>query len=337
MTRPPADRSHLDAALGYAARGILVLPLHYPVAWSDQDGAPGVGCSCGDPACGPVGKHPMTVHGLHDATTSRARVEWWWRRFPQANIGLATGHQCDVLDIDGPDGEQAIAQLSAGKRFGAPSPVVRTGRGGWHVYLAPTGLGNPHPRGLEQVDWRGRGGYVVAPPSRHASGTRYRWVRDLDTPIPQVPAALRERLEPPTVAPRPAVPTTIQPVTPGHPYGQRVLELRLAEVAHAPKGQRNHTLYRAGLRLFSLAAGGVLDRDQVEAGLLAAAEHSGLLADEPTQTRNTISSAAKLGSRHPAGIPARDRAARTRAGGRPPRPGSQDQRPHGREERERDG
>jgi hypothetical protein len=132
------------------------------------------------------------------------------------------------------------------------------------------------------------------------------------------------------------VPTTIRPVIPGHPYGQRVLELRLAEVARAAKGQRNQSLYRAGLRLFSLAAGGVLDRDQVEAGLLAAAEHSGLLADEPTQTRATIGSAEKVGSRHPAGAPARDRQPRNQTGGRPPRP-DRDERPHGREEQERDG
>ena len=82
MTRPPADRSHLDAALAYATRGIPVLPLHYPTARPGRDGAPTIACSCGDPGCGPIGKHPMTLHGLHDATTSPARVEWWWRRFP---------------------------------------------------------------------------------------------------------------------------------------------------------------------------------------------------------------------------------------------------------------
>jgi hypothetical protein len=60
-------------------------------------------------------------------------------------------------------------------------PLVRTGGGGWHFYLAPTGLGNNRPRDLEHVDWRGRGGYVVAPPSRHASGHPYEWIpgRDL--------------------------------------------------------------------------------------------------------------------------------------------------------------
>jgi hypothetical protein len=145
-----------------------------------------------------------------------------------------------------------------------------------------------------------------------------------------VPPALRERLEPPRVTPRPALPA-IQPVTPGHPYGQRVLELRLAEVARAAKGQRNHTLYRAALRLFSLAAGGVLDRDQVEAGLLAAAERSGLLAEEPTQTRVTIGSAERVGSRNPGGVPTRDQVPR-RHTARPAH--RQEQR---REERERDG
>jgi hypothetical protein len=304
MTRHP-DNPLLHAALGYAARGIPVLPVHCPTLRPGRE----VACSCGDPACGSIGKHPITVHGLNDASTNREQIQWWWRRFPKANIGLATGHRFDVLDVDGHIGERAIARLSAAHPFGPPGPVVRTGRGGWHVYLAPTGLGNPKPRDLEQVDWRGLGGYVLAPPSRHASGKRYYWVRDLDTPIPQVPAALRERLErpAPTQPAQPATRPTVRHLTPGHPYGQRALEARLAEVARAPKGDRNRTLYTAGLRLFSLVAGGVLGHAQVEAGLLAAAERSGLLRDEPTQTRNTIRSAERIAKQHPAGVPARDR------------------------------
>ncbi len=326
MTRPP-DNPLLNAALDYAARGVPVLPVHCPTIRPGRE----VACSCGDPVCGSIGKHPITQHGLNDASTNREQVQWWWRRFPQANIGLATGHRFDVLDVDGPTGERSIARLSAAHPFGPPGPVVRTGRGGWHVYLAPTGLGNPKPRDLEKVDWRGLGGYVLAPPSRHATGRRYRWVRDLDTPIPEVPPALRERLERPAPA-QPARPT-LRPLTAEHPYGQRALEARLAEVARAPKGDRNHTLYAAGLRLFSLVAGGVLEREQVEAGLLAAAERSGLLGEEPTQTRNTILSAEKVGRQHPAGVPTRDR---------PPRrfPTTSRHRPDrrsGREERERDG
>jgi hypothetical protein len=44
-----------------------------------------------------------------------------------------------------------------------------------------------------------------------------------------------------------------------------------------PQGRRNHTLYQAGIRLYSLVAGGVLGRAEVEAGLLGAAEASRLL------------------------------------------------------------
>jgi Bifunctional DNA primase/polymerase, N-terminal len=37
-----------------------------------------VGCSCGDPGCGPVGKHPRTRNGLHDATRDPAQLVRWW-------------------------------------------------------------------------------------------------------------------------------------------------------------------------------------------------------------------------------------------------------------------
>jgi hypothetical protein len=174
-----------DAALGYASRGIPVLPLHYPLPDRSDlqpltgtgqliDHAPRTGCSCRDPGCGQVGKHPLgslVPHGVRDATTNRARVLAWWTRHPQANIGLATGHQFDVLDVDGPAGAHAIRALAAEHGLQSSGPLVRTGGGGWHYYVASTGLGNAHPVGLAHVDWRGRGGYVVAPPSRHASGS----------------------------------------------------------------------------------------------------------------------------------------------------------------------
>ena len=208
MSRPSVALR--DAALGYASRGIPVLPLHYPlphhrgiqpVGDDGQQAHPevGTGCSCRDPSCSQVAKHPLGAlvpHGLKDATTNRARVLAWWTRYPQANIGLATGHRFDVLDVDGPTGAQAIRAFAGEHALHSSGPLVRTGGGGWHYYLAATGLGNAGPRDLEQVDWRGRGGYVVAPPSRHHSGHPYQWVagRDLDTALPDVPAALLQRL-----------------------------------------------------------------------------------------------------------------------------------------------
>jgi hypothetical protein len=170
------------AALGYATLGYRVLPLHHPVSTNTIQGR-GMLCSCGDPASGAVGKHSRTPHGLHDATSDPAHLERWWQRWPQADIGLVTGEVADVLDMDGPAGRAAVRRFAADHDLRLQGPLVRTGSG-WHIYLAPTGSGN-RAGVLKQVDWRGRGGYVVAPPSRHASGRPYRWLRPSPPNFPQ--------------------------------------------------------------------------------------------------------------------------------------------------------
>jgi hypothetical protein len=55
-----------DADLGYASRGIPVLPLHYPLLQREDlqpvgggRSAVGPGCSCRDPGCGQPAKHPL--------------------------------------------------------------------------------------------------------------------------------------------------------------------------------------------------------------------------------------------------------------------------------------
>jgi hypothetical protein len=322
MTRPGSLLR--DAALGYASRGIPVLPLHYPVAHPRSahpvpDGllvAPQwwSGCSCGDRACGQVGKHPLGAlvpHGLREATTNRARVLAWWTRHPQANIGLACGHRFDALDVDGPDGEQAIGVFAAEHGLVSSGPLVRTGGGGWHYYLARTGLGNNQPAGLEHVDWRGRGGYVVAPPSRHHSGHAYEFVpgRDLDAPLAPVPAALLERLQhhQHRQPERPAAPVIPLPFPDGptHRYARAALAQELGRVATARKGERNRWLWEAGRNLYNLVATGALQEWQVHQGLLAAAERCGLLGEEPRQTRRTLASARQVGLAHPRQLPER--------------------------------
>jgi hypothetical protein len=303
-----------DAAVAYASRGIPVLPLHYPlphpsglqpVPSDSQPALARVGCSCRDPGCGQVAKHPLgslVPHGVTDATCNRARILAWWTRHPQANIGLACGHVFDVLDIDGPEGEAAIRALAAAHGLESSGPLVRTGGGGWHYYLAPTGLGNVQPQGLEHVDWRGRGGYVVAPPSRHGSGNPYQWVigRDLDTPLAEVPAPLRARLErrspqrSPASVERPATGVDL-----GSRYARAALAQELARVAAAPVGHRNRQLWESTRNLYNLVAAGALDHHQVDQGLLEAAERCGLLTDEPRQTHRTLASGRQVGLAYP--------------------------------------
>ena len=265
-----------DAALDYASRGIPVLPLHYPLPHRGdlhpvggdrlQSAAVGVGCSCRDPGCGQPSKHPLGAlvpHGVKDATCNRARVLAWWTRHPHANIGLACGHRFDVLDVDGPAGAHAIRELAVAHGLRSAGPLVRTGGGGWHFYLAPTGLGNVHPRDLDRVDWRGRGGYVVAPPSRHHSGHPYQWAagRDLDTPPGEIPAVLLERLRSRQLqqpAGRP-VDRLAAGEASGDRYARAALAEELARVAAAPKGQRNRQLWESTRNLYNLVATGALD------------------------------------------------------------------------------
>jgi hypothetical protein len=314
MSRPsPMLR---DAALGYASRGIPVLPLHYPLphrvgvqpVGGDRqlpNPAVGTGCSCRDPGCGQPGKHPLGAlvpHGVKDATCNRARILAWWTRHPQANIGLATGHRFDVLDIDGPTGALSIRTLAAEHGLQSFGPLVRTGGGGWHYYLAPTGLGNVPPVGLAHVDWRGQGGYVVAPPSGHVSGQAYQWVngRDLETPLAEVPPPLRARLERRSPV-RPAGPVEL-PATGAASddrYARAALAQELARVAAAPVGQRNRQLWESTRNLYNLVATGALDHREVDQALLAAAERCGLLKEEPRQTHRTLASGRQVGLAHP--------------------------------------
>jgi hypothetical protein len=305
-----------DAALAYASRGMPVLPLHSPLPdrgdlqtlTGDQqppNPAMRTRCSCRDPGCGQPAKHPLgslVPHGVKDATTNRARVLAWWTQYPQANIGLACGHAFDVLDVDGPAGEAAIRTLATEHGLKSSGPLVRTGGGGWHFYVAPTGLGNVRPAGLAHVDWRGRGGYVVAPPSRHASGHPYQWApgRDLDTPPGQVPAVLLERLQPRQLR-RPSGPVQLPAVAevPGQRYARAALVEELDRVATAPVGQRNRQLWESTRNLYNLVATGALDHREVDQELLAAAERCGLLTDEPRQTHRTLASGRQVGLAHP--------------------------------------
>jgi hypothetical protein len=300
-----------ERAVEYAHRGIPVLPLRGKLPRIPAAHRPG------DPAyqqckgeCGQQG------HGVHDATCDPDQVQAWWRRWPHANIGLRTGVVFDVIDVDGPQGRRSLERFLAEHGSGPiGGPRVRTGSGGWHLYVAPSGL--PDRIGvLDSVDYRAADRYIVAPPSRHpTTGRRYQWVpgRDLDTTLlGQLPPALRERLTPRPVERQPApAPVPVRPAGPGHPYGRAVLQAETARIASArgPSqgrgGQRNQVLWEAARNLYNLVASGVLDEAEVAGELERAAGACGLLRDEPRQTQRTLASARKVGMAHPRGVPER--------------------------------
>lgn len=207
------------AVLEYSARGWLVIPLHTPAAG---------GCSCGRPDCESPGKHPRTAHGLKDASRDPAIIREWWRRWPDANVGIVTGPESGilVLDVDGKQGEESLIEL--GRRgFHLPDThTVRTGGGGQHLYfLWPerTNVRNSAGKIAPGLDIRSQGGYVVAPPSLHASGARYEINESAMPPVPcpewllslcQGPKGAQARLDTPAPATVACMPIGIGQRTP---------------------------------------------------------------------------------------------------------------------------
>ena len=85
------------AAQVYATLGFPVIPMH--------SAQPGGTCTCLEQeACPDPGKHPRLRGWQQLAATDPGLVGEWWRRWPDANLGLATGPRFDVLDLDGHQG-----------------------------------------------------------------------------------------------------------------------------------------------------------------------------------------------------------------------------------------
>jgi hypothetical protein len=294
ITHDAIKRTVMD----YAGRGWPVFPLHTPMTFGPKTGADRAKCSCGDGSCQNQGKHPRTSNGLRDATTDLELIERWWDRWPDANIGVRTGDMFDVLDLDGTDALDALDDAAPG----APAlvgPMVHTGRG-LHIYMTASGTGNRNPLLAGGVDWRGRGGYVVAPPSLHHLGHRYQWddVHGIDAPLTALPRWLDDLVHKRTPA-RPPAPSG-RPLVASGRYGARALDAEVAKVATSPEGTRNGTLNAAAFSLGQLVAGGELDAGTVAQQLLVVAMRSGLPEAEALAT---IRSGMTSGARTPRTAP----------------------------------
>lgn len=185
----------LAAALSYANRGWPVLPIR------------------------PESKVPfgaLARHGLQNATTDPGTIRQWWTAAPTANVGIRTGviSGLVVLDVDPRRwGDEALRELEHQHGKIPETVEVLTGGGGRHIFFT-----HPGPAavirnaaglaGLPGLDLRGDGGYVVAPPSLHASGRTYEWEASShpdQVPIAPMPGWLLALVQPraTTVGPPP--------------------------------------------------------------------------------------------------------------------------------------
>ena len=257
MTSDPEKA--VESALAYARRGWPVFP------------------------CLPGGKAPATRHGFRDATTDPAQIRRWWERQPAANVAVATGSPGpDVLDIDqrGPAGNgfAACNQLKRAGLLEGSFAIVTTPAGGLHIYFS----GSSQPSGslpARHLDFKARGGYVLAPPSR-VGGRQYRLVTEREPRRQGLDWQAAAILLAPERQPA-AQPAVAAPADPGR---------LLAWVEQLREGNRNAGLFWAACRAVEAGRGDSLD------DLAAAAARTGL--DDREITR-TIASARRAASRTP--------------------------------------
>ena len=291
-----------DAALGYAQRGWRVFPLQGIV-----DGA----CSCNRDECSSPGKHPLVRRGLYEGTTDPAKISAWWRRWPHANIGLATGHDSGllVIDVDFPKAEASMQRLKDLDRELPATITVRTGGGGLHLYFRHPDRMLPNTTGripgldeqLPGMDVRAEGGYVVAPPSQHHSSGKYRWV-DANADLAELPDWI---VEPERTHTSLGATGRADYDGNGSAYGLAVLAGELDQLRTATPGTRNHALNRCAFAVGQVVAGGELEERHARRELLSTALVIGL--PEP-EARQTLDSGFTAGAREPRSAPHRVRA-----------------------------
>lgn len=123
-------------------------------------------------------KRPLTLNGFKDASTDPGYVSVTWKLFPNALIGSPTGNGTIVIDIDGPDGEEALQSLSFELSDLPETRTASTGRGRHLYYRVPCEIRNSAGKLGTGVDVRGDGGYVILPPSPHPNGLNYQWINE---------------------------------------------------------------------------------------------------------------------------------------------------------------
>lgn len=224
----------IRAALKYASFGWPVLPLE------------------------PKGKAPLAKlvrHGVAHATTDARVITEWWQREPRANVGIAC-HELLVVDVDPRNGGHAemVRLVAAHGPLPDETPTAHTGSGGTHVlfHRPACKLAGKLGPGVDLVHGARR--YIVAAPSIHPSGGRYRWIVPPPGWLADAPDWLVAMARP--VAPTPAPARLDTPAT------ERVRRARAyaRSLDPAVSGQHGHdATFRAAVRV---ARGFALSEDE---------------------------------------------------------------------------
>lgn len=182
-----------ESALLMARGGFSVFP-----AWGVVDGV----CFCWRGSeCPSPGKHPCIRGWQQIATTYEPSLKRLWKKFPTANIGIATGKRLPngefltVIDCDHRSfGHGSLSHLERNELCPLPLTREHSAGGGPHKFYS-------HPRGFRSapgsigkgIDVQSFGKFVIAPGSTHKSGRSYEIT--VDEPIARLPDQWVVRIE----------------------------------------------------------------------------------------------------------------------------------------------
>lgn len=292
----------LDIALSYASRGWLVFPVRAKEEYDNITGevfAP---------------KTPLTSNGLRGASKNERIIREWWRRYPDAMVGIPTGSTIDafILDLDIKpgvgDGHDWLVTMESEYGRLPITPRARTMGGGTHVFFKHVdGVRNRGKLGIA-TDIRGEGGYIVSPGSTAADGRSYRWDEGRsidDVELAEAPQWLLDLVLPPPVTQARHDYT----YTPGgnEPYIERAVQSELDMLARAPMGGRGSQVNASAFSLGQLVGAGALSRAEAEDGLWQAAVACGVVGkDGEREIRAKIRRGLDAGTRQPREIPERE-------------------------------
>ena len=147
----------IDAALSLSSTGIPIFPVK-------------------------AGKSPYIKSWQDKATTDSTMVKKWWRRWPEANLAIPTGHQSGLVavDVDVKNGVNGFESLSSieSKLGKQGTRRIETPSGGIHLIYSCNERVKTRTGILDGVDIRGDGGYIVAQGSV-IGGAEYKVIHDV--------------------------------------------------------------------------------------------------------------------------------------------------------------
>lgn len=298
----------VEAAHTYTERGWHVFPLIPGTKRPAIPSHPEHRCDGRDPLC--IDGH---LGWEQRATTSSEQIEAFWAN-KSFGIAIATGpSQLLVIDLDvakhpdRPSGYDSLAQLEneAGHRLPEETFTVATPSGGRHLYYH-----QDHEHRLRcsagrlgpGIDTRGKGGYIIAPPTALADG---RYSIECDKPPAQLPAWIAEQLRPaaPETPERPdgrcSTPTLVS-ARRRQRYVEAAVAGELDRIATAISGDRNNSLFRAAIAFGQLIASDLLEEARARRLLRKSAHpHVTAGAYDEAQANKTIESGLRRGFNEP--------------------------------------